>query len=110
MSKNHDSGQVSRALGWGLLLGGGVGLTVGFLFAPEEGSRLRRRVKFHLDELTKQVGSLAESIKSSGENDGAKSKSKGEALVAKATEQAQEINSQMEEIMHSAVSTRSESE
>ena len=107
MSKNYGLGDVTRALGWGLLMGGGVGFTLGLLLAPEEGSRLRRRVTFHLEELAKQVGSLADTMKEPQEN--AAAKSEGEALVAKANEQAQEINSQMEEIMGSASSGRSES-
>ena len=106
MPKNRELGQVSRALGWGLL-GGGAGFVLGLLIAPEEGSRLRRRVKYYLEELTKQVGNLAESMKAPEENEGAKSD--GKAVVAKANEQAQEINSQMREIMDSAASTRSES-
>ncbi len=107
MSKNYGLGDVTRALGLGLLMGGGVGFTLGLLLAPEEGSRLRRRVTFHLEELAKQVGSLTDLIKDSEENEGAKSD--GEALVAKANEQAQEINSRMEEIMDSASSIGSES-
>ena len=106
MSKNHGIGQISRALGWGLL-GGGVGFTLGLLLAPEEGSQLRRRVKFHLDELARQAGNLADSMKSSEQKKGAKSDSR--EVVAKANEQAQEINSQMKEIMDSASSVRYES-
>ncbi|MCY4158896.1 MAG: YtxH domain-containing protein [Bacteroidetes bacterium] len=108
MSKNRDLGQVPRALGWGLLLGGGVGFTMGLLLAPEEGSRLRRRVKFHLEELAKQVGNLAENIRSTGE--GGDAKSEGEALVAQANEKAQKIHSDMDEVKYSAASTRSDSE
>ncbi len=107
MSKNYGLGDVTRALGWGLLMGGGVGFTLGLLLAPEEGSRLRRRATFHLEELAKQVRGLADSNKEPQEN--TRAKSEGEALVAKANEQAQEINSQMEEIMGSASSEHSES-
>lgn len=107
MSKNDDVGNVTRALGWGLLMGGGVGFTLGILLAPEEGSRMRRRMKFHLEELAKQVGNLAATMQDP--QDAAGAKSEGEALVAKANEQAQEINLRMEEIMDSASSTRSES-
>ena len=46
-------------------------------------------------------------MKEPQENAGAKSE--GEALVAKVNEQAQEINSQMEEIMGSASTERAES-
>lgn len=107
MSKNYSLADVTRALGWGLLMGGGAGFALGLLLAPEEGSRLRRRVTFHLEGLAKQVASLTDTVKKSQENEGAKSD--GEAVVAKAHEQAQEINSQMEEIMGSATSVRSES-
>ena len=105
--KNHSRGDVTRALGWGLIMGGSVGFTLGLLLAPEEGSQLRRRLTFRLEELAKQVGSLVDTINHAAEDEGAKSD--GEALVAKANEKAQEINSQMQEIMDTASSTKSES-
>ncbi|MCY4170077.1 MAG: YtxH domain-containing protein [Bacteroidetes bacterium] len=107
MSKNNGLGDITRALGWGLLMGGGVGFALGLLLAPEEGSQMRRRVKFHLEELAKQVGNLAENIKTSSENEGAKYES--EAVVAKANEKAQEINTQMDEIIDSTSAPNSES-
>ena len=88
-------------------MGGSVGFTLGLLLAPEEGSQLRRRLTFRLEELAKQVGSLVDTINHAAEDEGAKSD--GEALVAKANEKAQEINSQMQEIMDTASSTKSES-
>ncbi len=107
MSKNNSLSEITRALGWGLLMGGGVGFALGLLLAPEEGSQMRRRVKFHLEELAKQVGNLAENIKTSTEN--ATAKSEGEAVVAKANEQAQQINTEMEEIIDSTSTPTTES-
>ncbi|MCY4674298.1 MAG: YtxH domain-containing protein [Bacteroidetes bacterium] len=107
MSKNHGLGSVTRALGWGLLLGGGVGFTLGLLLAPEEGSRLRRRVTYHLEGLANHIGTLAETIKTPNED--ADARQKGEALVAKAEERAREINSRMDEILGSASSSGTES-
>ena len=108
MAKNSDLGDITRALRWGLLMGGGVGFALGLLLAPEEGSQLRRRVKFHLEELAKQVGNLAANLKTSSEQEGAKSDA--EAIVADAHKRAQEINSQMEEIIDSKSTPSSESE
>ena len=107
MSKNHGLGSVTRALGWGLLLGGGVGFTLGLLLAPEEGSRLRRRVTYHLEGLANHIGTLAETMKAPNED--ANARQKGEALVAKAEERAREINSRMDEILGSASSSGTES-
>ena len=107
MSKNHGLGSVTRALGWGLLLGGGVGFTLGLLLAPEEGSRLRRRVTYHSEGLANRIGTLAETMKTPNED--ANARQKGEALVAKAEERAREINSRMDEILGSASSSGTES-
>ncbi len=107
MSKNHGLGSMTRALGWGLLLGGGVGFTLGLLLAPEEGSRLRRRVTYHLEGLANHIGTLAETMKTPNED--ANARQKGEALVAKAEERAREINSRMDEILGSASSSGTES-
>ncbi len=107
MSKNHGLGSVTRALGWGLLLGGGVGFTLGLLLAPEEGSRLRRRVTYHLEGLANHIGTLAETMKTPNED--ADARQKGEALVAKAEERARDINSRMDEILGSASSSGTES-
>ncbi|MXW82091.1 MAG: YtxH domain-containing protein [Rhodothermaceae bacterium] len=107
MSKDHGLGNVPRALGWGLLLGGGIGFTLGLLLAPEEGSQLRRRVTYHLEGLANQIGTLAETMKTPGKD--ADARQKGEALVAKAEEQAREINSRMDEILGSASASRPES-
>lgn len=107
MSKNHGLGNVPRALGWGLLLGGGIGFTLGLLLAPEEGSQLRRRVTYHLEGLANHIGTLAETMKTP--NKDADAREKGEALVAEAEEQAREINSRMDEILGSASASRTES-
>lgn len=60
--KDNTLGRVVRAGLVGTFLGGVVGFATGLLLAPEKGSRLRRRISFRLESVSKQVSDLADEI------------------------------------------------
>ncbi len=95
--KEYSLGSVLRALGWGVLLGGAAGFTLGLLLAPEEGRKLRRRLSYRLENLGKQVGDLAEQVL----NPEAESEARrtGDALVADAQMRAQRIRSDIDALL-----------
>ena len=95
--KNHSAGSVIRALGWGALLGGGAGFALGLLLAPEEGSRLRRRISYHLEALGTQITELADHVLNPEAD--SEARRHGQALVADIKEKAQEIHSKMDAIL-----------
>lgn len=92
--KEYTLGSVLRAMGWGTLLGGAAGFTLGLLLAPEEGRRLRRRLTYRLEHLSKQVSDLADQALSDKEE--SEARRTGDALVADAREQAQRIRSDID--------------
>lgn len=55
-------GSVLRAGTFGVLAGGAVGFLVGLLIAPEEGTRLRRRLAYRMDRLADGVGDWVGSL------------------------------------------------
>ena len=98
--QSHNFGSMVRAAGWGALIGGGIGFVLGIVLAPEEGSRMRRRISYRLESLASQVGSVAEMVTRGAERDHVGGHS--EAVVADARERAQEINTRMDEILDEA--------
>ena len=88
---------LARAVGWGALVGGGVGFALGLLLAPEKGQNVRLRMSYRLNALTRQVGALAKQWAAQAEDLSARNE--GEAVVARAEEDAAAINSRMDEIM-----------
>ena len=105
--KSYSLGDFTRAIGWGALVGGGIGFALGILLAPEEGSRMRRRISYHMESLASQVGSLADQVTRGTERE--KSTRHSEALVAEARERAHEINTRMDEILGEASGRSSDS-
>ena len=95
--KEHTLGDVVRAMGWGVLLGGVAGFMLGLLLAPEEGSRLRRRLSYRLESVGKQVSDFADQVL----NPEAESEARrtGDALVADAQERAQQIRSDIDALL-----------
>ena len=98
--KSYNFGDFTRAVGWGALVGGGIGFALGILLAPEEGSRMRRRLSYHLETLTSRMSGLAEQVNRGTGNVEPGQHSK--AIVAEARERAQEINTRMDEVLGEA--------
>lgn len=96
--KDYSLGSVVRALGWGVLLGGAAGFALGMLLAPEEGSKLRRRLSYRLENLGKQVGDLADQVLSPEPED-SEARRTADALVADAQIQAQRIRSDIDALL-----------
>ena len=99
MSKQRGT-PVGRAVGWGVLVGGSVGFALGLLLAPEKGENVRRRLSYRLNALAEQAQVLAQKWASQG-GDGPPRK-EGDAIVAKAEEDAAAIHSRMDEIISDA--------
>ncbi len=95
--KNYSLGNVIRAMGWGILVGGATGLVLGMLLAPEEGRKLRRRVSYRLERLAKQVGDVAEQVLSPEAE--SEARRTGDALVADARVRAQRIRSDIDALL-----------
>ncbi len=105
--KSYNLGDFTRAVGWGALVGGSIGFVLGILLAPEEGSRMRRRISYRLDTLASQLGALAEQV--THRADGERADCHSEAVVAEARERAQEINTRMDELLDEASGRSSDS-
>ncbi len=58
--KHYNLSKVIRAGAWGVVLGGAAGFALGLLLAPEEGQKIRRRLAFQLEQLSRQIGSYVE--------------------------------------------------
>jgi len=95
---SQDSfGRSARALGVGALVGVSAGFVLGLLVAPEEGSRMRRRVSYHLEGLRRQVRELLDSgLKPDVENEARRS---GQALVTEVQTRAQEISDKIDAVL-----------
>lgn len=95
--KEYTLGSVIRAMNWGVLLGGAAGFALGLLLAPEEGSRLRRRLSYRLESLGKQVSDRADQmLNPETESDARRT---GDALVADARARAQRIQSDIDALL-----------
>ena len=101
--KEYSVGRVIRAMGLGAILGGAAGFALGLLLAPEEGSRLRRRLSYRLESLGKQVGDLADQVLNPEAEDEAhrasEARRSSDALVADAQVRAQRIQSDIDALL-----------
>ena len=95
--KDYTLGSVLRAMGWGALLGGAAGFSLGLLLAPEEGRRLRRRLTYRLEHLSKQVSDMADQALSDKEE--SEARRTADALVADAQVRAQRIRSDIDTLL-----------
>lgn len=95
--KENNLSSVIRVFGWGILLGGATGLAAGLLFAPEEGSRLRRRVTYQLENLGKQITDLADQLLSPEAD--SEARRSGNAVVAEAQERADNIQRDIDALL-----------
>jgi len=90
-------GRTIRAGVWGTLLGGLVGFALGILIAPEEGTRIRRRLAFQLDRLGSKVADLVNDALDSGTE--GEARRAGDALVADAEAKAQSIRKDIDALI-----------
>ena len=95
--KNDNVGTIARAIGMGVVVGAMTGFVAGLLVAPEEGTRLRRRISYHLEGVRKQLKEFMES--SLGEEYDNEARRHGEELVTKVHERAQEISDNIDAVL-----------
>lgn len=86
-----------RAGAWGALLGGAAGFALGLLVAPEEGQKIRRRLVYQLENLTRVVGSYVEQTLQAQEE--SEARRTGDALVADAQERADKIRKDIDALL-----------
>ena len=95
--KNRENRNGFRAGAWGAILGAAAGFTVGLLLAPEEGTKIRRKIAYQLDHLSEQIADLIEkSLSPSEEGDARKD---GQALVNDAQEKAERIRDDIDSLL-----------
>ncbi len=95
--KKDSVGKVVRAGTWGVLLGGAAGFALGLLLAPEEGQKIRRRLAFHLEQLSRQIGTFIEQVTS--DDDGSAARREGKELVEDAKQRAQKIRADIDALL-----------
>ena len=82
----------------GALAGAAAGFSLGLLLAPNEGRQLRDRVAFLLDRWARQVAGLVDQL---DDGDGpSEAREKGDALVADARREAQQLLSEADALMN----------
>ena len=70
---------------------------LGMLVAPEEGTKLRRRLRYRLEHLGTQVGDLADQVLKPEEE--SEARRTGDALVADARARAQRIRRDIDALL-----------
>lgn len=95
--KGESIGKVVRAGAWGILLGGAAGFALGLLLAPEEGQKIRRRLAFHLEQLSRQIGTFIEQVAS--DDDSSDARREGNQLVEDARQRAQKIRADIDALL-----------
>lgn len=106
--KGDSIGRAVRAGVWGVLFGGAAGFAIGLLLAPEEGKKIRRRLAFHLENLSRQVGTFIDQVAS--EDHGSDARREGDELVEDARQRAQKIRADIDALLgevHKGRSSRS---
>jgi gas vesicle protein len=95
--KEHSVVRMARVMGWGLFLGGSAGFLLGMLMAPQEGTKLRRKLRYLLENLGTQVSDLADQVLNpEAESDARRT---GDALVADARIRAQRIRQDIDALL-----------
>lgn len=84
---------------FGTIVGAAAGFALGMILAPEEGKKLRRRIAFHLEKTSAQLGEFIESFGDEAEL--SEARQMGESLVADVQERARKIQDDMDELLSS---------
>ena len=95
--KNRSDGSSFRAGTWGVFLGAAAGFAVGLLLAPEEGTKIRRKIAYQLDHLSEQIADLIE--KSLSPEEVGDARKDGQALVNEAQEKAERIRDDIDSLL-----------
>jgi len=95
--KNRSDGSSFRAGTWGVILGAAAGFAVGLLLAPEEGTKIRRKIAYQLDHLSEQIADLIE--KSLSPEEVGDARRDGQALVNEAQEKAERIRDDIDSLL-----------
>lgn len=95
--KRESIGRSIRAGAWGVLLGSAAGFALGLLLAPEEGRKIRRRLAFQLEHLSRRVGTLVDQVVS--DDDSSDARREGDELVEDAKQQAQKIRDDIDALL-----------
>jgi len=95
--KRDSIGRSIRAGAWGVLLGSAAGFALGLLLAPEEGQKIRRRLAFQLEHLSRHVGTLVDQVVS--DEDSSDARREGDELVEDAKQQAQKIRDDIDALL-----------
>lgn len=104
MSAENGGGAIRAGI-FGFVLGSAVGFALGMLLAPEEGSKLRRRLAFHLENASNKLGDYVASI--GDESELSDARQKGESLVAEVKDRAQKLQDEMDAVLESIPTSRS---
>lgn len=95
--KDRSTGNAFRAGAWGIIFGAISGFAVGLLLAPEEGTKIRRKIAYQLDHLSEQIADLIE--KSLSPEDVGDARKDGQALVNEAQEKAEQIRDDIDSLL-----------
>jgi gas vesicle protein len=86
-----------RAGVWGAVFGAVTGFALGLLLAPEEGTKIRRKIAYQLDHLSEQIADLIE--KSISPEEDGDARREGKALVDDAQEKAERIRDDIDSLL-----------
>ena len=100
-----QSSRAARATIWGFLVGGAVGVSFGLLLAPDEGRQLRRRAAYLLDRWANDLSRLVDRL--DGADVPSDARSRADALVADARQQAESLLSEADALILKAREGRS---
>lgn len=83
----------------GLLLGAAVGGIVGILYAPNEGSKTRRKLSYQLKNLQNKLKQYLQELKEGKEEHVNLARTKGEQVINDAKEKAEKLLNDVESLM-----------
>ena len=95
--RNRSNGDSFRTGAWGVILGAAAGFAAGLLLAPEEGTKIRRKIAYQLDHLSEQIADLIEKTLAPEQEGDARRD--GQALVNEAQEKAERIRDDIDSLL-----------
>ncbi|MDA0378143.1 MAG: YtxH domain-containing protein [Bacteroidetes bacterium] len=97
-----SAGKTIRTGAIGVLIGAAAGFTLGLLFAPEEGKKLRRKLAYQLENLGSTVSDLID--RAISEPEPSEARREADAMIRDANEKASvirnDIDALLDEIRH----------